>query len=350
MMNRTWGRPFCDLSRARIASYKNTWKQLQDTVYWRNFLPAEERGLRCYQTRPNTVVLFDTLSAEIIEKAVRMKTKEQHYQRESEKPRVRLKADSQCESQDLPSQEARSSWETQSDAQRFRETRCNIVDYRIPDISLSTVQEQDERRLPTVVKLIEKFESHQHKDLFLKHMSQTQKINRFSGASQKLPKDVSQTEVFDLCVNTTKIRCPEVGDDPPAETSHERVTLFMMTARRMKTSLKSTSSKLCSPTEFFRTWTSPDMGSSTAAKGASSCSSWTDSGWPLALTDLREVLGATLCHADAPLAVLTADVNLVLHLFTFQKLLFTFQKAETIRAREILQPTPNVGLADAHHG
>ena len=74
-----------------------------------------------------------------------------------------------------PRQEARSSWETQSDGQSFRETGCNIVAYRVPGISISTLQEQDEQRQRTVGQLIEKFESHQHKEQFLKDMSQTQK-------------------------------------------------------------------------------------------------------------------------------------------------------------------------------
>ena len=78
-----------------------------------------------------------------------MKTKEQLYQRESARPRVVLIANSQCESQDLPRQEARSSW--------VRETGCNILDCRNPGISLSTVQQQDEQRRPAVAKLIEKF-------------------------------------------------------------------------------------------------------------------------------------------------------------------------------------------------
>ena len=69
---------------------------------------------------------------------------------------------------DPPRQEARSSWETKSDAQSFRETGCNIVDYRVPNISISTVQQQDEQRQPTVAKLIEKFESHQYKEQSLK--------------------------------------------------------------------------------------------------------------------------------------------------------------------------------------
>ena len=123
---------FCDLSKARIAPYKNTWKPLQDTVFWCNLLPAQEGRLQFYQTRSNAVILYDTLPAEFIEKAICMKTKEQLYQRESETPRVVLKANSQCESQDRPSQEARSSWETQSEARSFWETGSNTVDDRIP--------------------------------------------------------------------------------------------------------------------------------------------------------------------------------------------------------------------------
>ena len=69
-----------------------------------------------------------------------MKTAEELYQRESERPRVALKANSQCESHDLPCQEARSSWETQSEVRSFQETGCKIVDFRIPGISLSTVK------------------------------------------------------------------------------------------------------------------------------------------------------------------------------------------------------------------
>ena len=53
-----------------------------------------------------------------------MKTKDQLYQRESVilRPRVVPKANSQCGSQDLLVQEARSSWEPQRDAERYGET------------------------------------------------------------------------------------------------------------------------------------------------------------------------------------------------------------------------------------
>ena len=197
---------YCDLSKARIAPNKNTRKPLQGTENWCNLVLAQGGGLQFYQTRSHAVVLYDTLPAEFIEKAICMRTKEQLCQRESARPRVVLRANSQCVLQDLPTQEARSSWEPQSDAQSFQETGCNIVDYRVPGISLSTVQQQDEQR-HTVAKLIEKFESHQHKEQFLEDMSQTQKINSFSKASQKMLQDMDQTEIFELCENSTKLQC-----------------------------------------------------------------------------------------------------------------------------------------------
>ena len=151
---------------------------ISGTVYWCNLMFAQENGMQFYQTR-SAVILYDTLPAECIEKAICMVTTETLYEKESERPRVALRANSQCGLQNLPTQKARSSWEKHSDAQSFRETRCNIVDCRIPGISISTVQEQDEQRQHKVAQLIEMFESHKHKEQFLKDMSQ----NRFSEAS-----------------------------------------------------------------------------------------------------------------------------------------------------------------------
>ena len=70
-----------------------------------------------------------------------MKTKDQLYQRESVvlRPRVVLKANSQCDSQDSPVQDARSSWESQQDAESYRETGSNTADYRIRGTSIATV-------------------------------------------------------------------------------------------------------------------------------------------------------------------------------------------------------------------
>ena len=62
------------------------------------------------------------------------------------RPRVVLEAHSQSGSQDLLVQEARSSRESQQDAESYRETRSNTADYRILGISISTVKLQNARR------------------------------------------------------------------------------------------------------------------------------------------------------------------------------------------------------------
>ena len=87
-------------------------------------------------------------------------------------PRVLLKAKSQSDSQDVLAQEARSSWESQQDAESYGETRSNTAEYRIPGISISTVKLQDARRQNNATKLIDMFEKHQHKEHFFKDMSQ----------------------------------------------------------------------------------------------------------------------------------------------------------------------------------
>ena len=120
------------------------------------------------------------------------------------KPRVVLTANSQCDSQDLLVQEARSSWESQKDAESYGETRSNTADYRIPGISISTVKLQDARRQNNVTKLIEMFETHQHKEQFIKDMNQKQEINKFSEESQQL-----LVEIFELCENSAKHQCPD---------------------------------------------------------------------------------------------------------------------------------------------
>ena len=86
----------CDLSKARIAPYKDTRKHFQDTVLWCSVKLVQQKRTAIYQTRSNAVILHDTLLAEFIEKAICMKTKDHLYQRESVilRPRFVLEADS----------------------------------------------------------------------------------------------------------------------------------------------------------------------------------------------------------------------------------------------------------------
>ena len=73
---------------------------------------------------------------------------------------------------------------------------------------LSTVEQQD-TTCNKVKKLIEKFEKHQHKESFLQDLSQTQKVNKFSKESQELTADMNNTEIFELCENSSRQQCLE---------------------------------------------------------------------------------------------------------------------------------------------
>ena len=78
----------CDLTKPRIMQFKNTWKRFQNTVFWCSLELAQERGLQFYQTRSHAVVLYNTLPAACIEKAVCMKTTDELYQKVRLTPRV----------------------------------------------------------------------------------------------------------------------------------------------------------------------------------------------------------------------------------------------------------------------
>ena len=70
-----------DLTKPRLASYKQKWKVHQDTVYWVDIPLAQRKGLKFYQTRSNAVILNDTLPAYCISKAIVMKSEEIIFQK-----------------------------------------------------------------------------------------------------------------------------------------------------------------------------------------------------------------------------------------------------------------------------
>ena len=141
---------FCDLSKARICALQKYLETTSGYVYRCNLLLAQEAGLQFNPIRYNA-------------------PSDMH---ENERTA-------------LPKRERKTTCCSQSNFAMLITRSNDHVDYRVPGISLSAVQQQDEQRQHTVAKLIEKFESHQHKEQFLKDMSQTQKINRFSEASQQ---------------------------------------------------------------------------------------------------------------------------------------------------------------------
>ena len=196
-----------DLSQARIAPYKNTWWRFSEYSIFGAIWSSLNKEDCNFLSKQNAVFLHDTLLAGFVENAICMKTKDQLHQRESVvlRPRVVLQADSQCGSQDLLVQEARSPWESHQDAESYGETRSNTADY----ISISTVKLQDVRRPNNVTKLIEMFEKHQDNEEFFEDMSQKQEINKFSEESKQLLVDMNHTEIFEFGENSAKHQCPD---------------------------------------------------------------------------------------------------------------------------------------------
>ena len=53
----------CDVTKPRVAVYRQNWKIHQNTVYWINFRAAQKKGLTFYQRRSNTIILHNSPSS-----------------------------------------------------------------------------------------------------------------------------------------------------------------------------------------------------------------------------------------------------------------------------------------------
>ena len=154
----------CDLT-PRIAPYKNTWKHLQNTVFWCNLKLAQEKDVQFYQTGSHAVVLYNTLPAACIETAVCMKTQDELYQKvpiTPRVPRVVLKSNSQYGLARSTKPRRKIILETSNDLKSDGEICNNTVDHRISGVPLSAVEQQNRTRENKVKRLIEKFENHTH--------------------------------------------------------------------------------------------------------------------------------------------------------------------------------------------
>ena len=77
-----------DLKAPRLAWYQQKkWKKQQNTVYWVDIKLAQRKGIKFYQTRSNAIILYDTLSACCIPKAIMMETGEIIHERVNASPR-----------------------------------------------------------------------------------------------------------------------------------------------------------------------------------------------------------------------------------------------------------------------
>ena len=114
----------CALTKTRIASYR-TFGHAFKIQYFGATLEVGQRCLQLHQTRSHALILYNTLPAACMEKAVCMKSTDELYQKvrlTPRVPRVVLKSNSQCCVQDPQNQDARSSREPSSDSKSYGET------------------------------------------------------------------------------------------------------------------------------------------------------------------------------------------------------------------------------------
>ena len=77
-----------NLQAPRLALYKQkVWKKHQNTVYWVRIKLAQKKGFKFYQARSNAIILYDTLPACCIPKAILMETGEIIYEKVYASPR-----------------------------------------------------------------------------------------------------------------------------------------------------------------------------------------------------------------------------------------------------------------------
>ena len=136
MDNRRWLRvnPYatCPKQESRHTKIlENTFRIQYFGAIWSSLEKEDWKFIKQDQT---LLFFYDTLPAEFIERAICMKTKDQLHQWEGVilRQRVVLKAYSQSGSQDLLVQEARSSWESQQDAESTEK----------PEVTLLTIEYQ----------------------------------------------------------------------------------------------------------------------------------------------------------------------------------------------------------------
>ena len=71
-----------DLEAPRLARYKQkTWKKHSNSLYWVDIKLAQKKGFKFYQTRSNAIILYNTLPANCIPKAIIMETGEIIYEK-----------------------------------------------------------------------------------------------------------------------------------------------------------------------------------------------------------------------------------------------------------------------------
>ena len=203
-----YGENLCDLSQARIAPYKRTWKRFFRIQYFgaiwstlnkedRNFIKQDQTQLfsttHCLQSYWESDTHEDqgsALSKECVIQRPRVVLILKFIRKVVHKIYLYKKQDHL--------------------ANRHKMRRATSKPEATQQ-TISTEKLQDARWPNDVTKLIEMFERHQHKEQFFEDMSRKQEINKFSEESQQLLVDMNHTEIFELCNVLIAMLSPKTG-------------------------------------------------------------------------------------------------------------------------------------------
>ena len=223
-----------DLEAPRLAWYKQeTWKKHQYTVYWVDIKLAQKKGLKFYQTRSNAIILYDTLPAYCIPKAIRMEPGEIIYEKVYASPRpppkIPLKRigwknwiQKLLEVVKTPQQtQPKSKYQARRDADQIRTGRPVEsgqptglftqreeidIDFRVSGLLHAVVKQAENFR---VRELVKKVESHPHRRALQADLQQNNAYNPFGDDSKAMIRETGNVELFELCETIPKLQCSE---------------------------------------------------------------------------------------------------------------------------------------------
>ena len=187
-----------DVTKPRVAVYKQNWKRHQKTVYWCKLRVAQKKGLTFYQTRSNAIILHNTVPAPCIEKVVAMSSGEVLKNKMCESPRSLRKVVPKPAwhegRTDTTSIEERAS---NADSIKYGETCRGEIASRIQGLH-STVEQEDHTRKEVVKKLVHQFETHPNREALKADLRQNHAYNPFSEESKDMIHSMGNVEYFEM--------------------------------------------------------------------------------------------------------------------------------------------------------
>ena len=258
-----------DLNAPRLAWYKQkTWREHQNTENWVDIKLALRKGFKFYQTRSNAIILYNTLAAYCIPKAIMMESGEIIYEKVYASPRlppkISLKHDWMKElgsevarqpegevarqakgsrptqpnpnpnhdrtgrpvvcsentsrSQEIDTRFSRDSKNTNLNVDANHDRTERPVVCRQPVGSSSTFNEVDidfrisglpqnvvkQAENSRVRELVKKIESHPHREALQADLQQNN-VYQFSDDSKEMIRELDNVELFELCETISKV-------------------------------------------------------------------------------------------------------------------------------------------------